>query len=104
MIDKLTVSRMPAVPQAITPPDQRAPIATQSAQIIGWGKAVVRLRFVGDDGNEYVCTGFMVSRDLLMTNHHCMQSDAEVRSALADFDFDRPAGSFSSRTFKGLLH
>jgi len=87
-IDKVVVFHEVIKPQAITPPDERKPILSQSAQMKTWGRSVVRLRFVGDDGLSYTCTGFVVSRELLMTNHHCIQSRAEMKSAQADFDYD----------------
>ena len=87
-IDRFAVSAPPITPKSITPPDQRVDIESQSAEIRQWGRSVARLRFIGDDGRQYLCTGFLVSSDLLLTNHHCIKSDSEMRSALVDFDYD----------------
>jgi hypothetical protein len=43
---------------------------------------------MGDNGYSYFCTGFLIGTDVLMTNQHCMQSDAEVNSTEVDFDYD----------------
>ena len=102
-IDRVAKSVPPVTPKAITLPDQRASIDLQSNEIKQWGRSVARLRFVGDDGGQYVCTGFLVSSDLLMTNHHCIQSDNEMRSALVDFDYDSSGTALSGLRFKELI-
>jgi hypothetical protein len=87
-IDKVAISTPVTRPEAITPPDSRAPIRTQSQRIRDLGRAVARLRFIGDDDSGYYCTGVLVAPDLLMTNYHCPRSDGERRSTLVDFDYD----------------
>jgi len=93
LIDRVAISAPPITPTSITLPDQRANIDSQSAEIRAWGRSVARLRFVGDDGRQYVCTGFLVSQDLLLTNHHCIKSNSEMASALVDFDYDSSAAA-----------
>lgn len=87
-IDRIAKSSPPVAPKSINPPDQRVNIIGQSAEILRWGRSVARVRFIGDEGIEYYCTGFLVSADLFLTNHHCIKSDSEMRSALVDFDYD----------------
>lgn len=103
IVDGVAVTQTPVKPQAITPPDDREPITTQSGETRNLGKAVARIRFVGDDGNLYVCTGFLISPDLFMTNHHCAQSDSEWRSTLVDFDFDTAATIPKTTRFKEFV-
>jgi V8-like Glu-specific endopeptidase len=88
IIDKIAVSTPPIKPQSIVGPDDRKPILTQSPQVKGWGSSVARIRFIGDDGIQYLCTGFLVATRLLITNQHCLSSPTEVRSALVDFNYD----------------
>lgn len=90
VIDRyLAVAPAPFQAEAIVGEDERSPIDGQSDTIREWGRSVARLRLVADDGKGYYCSGFLVARDLLLTNQHCIQSDAERRSARVDFDFDR---------------
>jgi serine protease len=102
-IDKIAVSAPPVTPKSITPPDQRVDIESQSAETRQWGRSVARLRFIGDDGRQYLCTGFLVSSDLLLTNHHCIKSDSEMRSALVDFDYDSSAASPTTLQLRELV-
>lgn len=54
---------------------------------------VVRLSFVGDDGNSYVCSGAMINTrssswvPYLLTANHCISSASEARSLIAYFQF-----------------
>ena len=99
VIDAVAFAQTPVKPQSITPPDDREPISTQNTETKTVGKAVARIRFIGDDGPQYVCTGFLISPDLFMTNQHCPQSESEWRSALVDFDFDTAAATPKTTTF-----
>ncbi len=65
--------------------------------IQGWGRPVARLRFI-KDGQQYVCSAFLVTQDLLLTNEHCVSTAESARSALADFGFDGPDAT--SRTVR----
>jgi hypothetical protein len=84
------------VPQAIVN-QLPVPIIGQSQDIQQWGRAVARLKFVGDDKHGYYCTGFLVATDLLMTNRHCVRSQSEMRSAIVNFDYDGKARSIKAR-------
>lgn len=102
-VDRIAISMTPIIPQSITVPNNLEPISTQSSIIKELGKSVARLRFVGDDGFEYVCSGFLISADLFMTNQHCPQSEGEWRSTLVDFDFDAENMLPVTLTFKEFV-
>lgn len=102
-IDKVAVSGMVSQPEATTPPDSRAPIHTQSQRIKDLGRAVARLRFIGDDHKGYYCTGVLVAHDLLLTNYHCPRTDSERRSTLVDFDFDFDSAVPKTLRLKNLV-
>lgn len=102
-IDKVAVSGAVSQPEATTPPDSRAPIQTQSQRIKDLGRAVARLRFIGDDDKGYYCTGVLVAHDLLMTNYHCPRTDNERRSTLVDFDFDFDSAIPKTLRLKNLV-
>jgi hypothetical protein len=77
---------------SITPPNDLKPYATSLAEgpaaMKNWASVVARIRFVGDDGKGYFCTGFLVTPNLILTNQHCLSSQTETLSAELDFDYD----------------
>jgi V8-like Glu-specific endopeptidase len=104
-IDRLAISVQPSVPKSITFPDEREPWDTVQEPFRSLGRSVVRLRFVDDARQKvFVCTGWLVfnSRHLL-TNDHCINSVAEMRSALADVDFNQGTTPARSVRFRRLL-
>lgn len=76
-----------ATPQAIVGLDQRRSITTATSTYRALGRSVARLRIMTDEGQGY-CTGFLLGEGLLMTNEHCVRTDAEAASLLVDFAFD----------------
>lgn len=65
-----------------------------------WSRGVAHIQFVSDkDGQEYICTGFMISRDLLITNRHCIASPAEAGSATLLFDYDSEQATVLKQSF-----
>jgi V8-like Glu-specific endopeptidase len=103
-IDRICVSRPMVKPEAITPPDNRASIRTQSETIRNWGRAVARIRFIADnDGGGYVCTGILVAPDLLLTNDHCPRSDSERKSTLVEFDYDSSNAALTTLRLKETI-
>lgn len=92
-----------AKPLAITEPNQLERYRGKPDPIRTWGRAVARLRFVGADGRQYVCTGFMITADLMLTNQHCINTDAERRSALVDFNYDGPGSATRTVRVKELV-
>jgi V8-like Glu-specific endopeptidase len=77
---------------SITPPNDLKSFASSlsegPAAMTNWGSVVARIRFVGDDGKGYFCTGFLVTANLILTNQHCLSSQSETLSAELDFDYD----------------
>jgi hypothetical protein len=52
------------------------------------GRPVAKISFVSSMGPA-VCTGFMVSDDWMLTNHHCIDTDEICKSADVIFGFDK---------------
>jgi V8-like Glu-specific endopeptidase len=86
-IDKYAYSIQPTYPQAIWGTDDRRPIKGVSSTIQQWGKPVARLRIMMLQG-EALCTGFLVSGNLLLTNQHCIKNSSEALSTRAEFGYD----------------
>ncbi len=102
-IDRVAVRTAKVTPVSITGVNQLASIVGQDEWIRQIGRAVARLRFVGDDGQVYVCTAFLITADLMLTNQHCIASDSERQSALVDFDFDAPDAETTTLRLDQLL-
>ena len=104
-IDRTAGSTQPTVPKSITIPDDRQAWATVQEPFRTLGRSVVRLRFVDDLRKRvFVCTGWLVfDSQHILTNDHCINSDAEMRSALADIDFDQGTTPERSVRFRRLL-
>jgi hypothetical protein len=79
-------------------------IRGQDAWIVEDGRSVARLRFVADSGGLFSCTAFLVTRDLLLTNQHCIATDSERDSALVDFDYDTDRLAHKPVRLKELAH
>jgi hypothetical protein len=104
-MDRTAGSQQPTVPKSVTIPDERQPWATVQEPFLTLGRSVVRLRFVDDVKKKvFVCTGWIVfDSQHMLTNNHCINSDAEMRSALADVDFDQGVTPLRSVRFRRLL-
>jgi trypsin-like peptidase len=102
-VDRVAVKDEQATPQAITPPDNSTEIGKASPQVKQWAKSVARLQFIGADNLGYYCTAFLVSPELMLTNDHCINTDAEVQSAIADFDYDTAAARPNQQRFAELV-
>src|SRR5258708_3718907 len=88
-VDRIAIQDQRPTPQAITPPrDDSQPIDRGSPRIKTWGKSIARLQFIGEGGKGYFCTAFLVSANLMLTNNHCINTGAAMRSAIAEFDYD----------------
>jgi hypothetical protein len=77
-----------AIPQAITG-GHNGMVALREAPALvrGWSGPIARLRIMTDEGQAN-CTGFLVTGELLLTNHHCFAGAPELPSTLVDFGFD----------------
>jgi hypothetical protein len=88
-VDQYAFRVTSGVPQSITGIDQRIPIRRAPQDVRGWAPAIARLSFI-QDGDQFVCTGFLVTADLLFTNEHCLGTEPAALSALVEFGFDTP--------------
>jgi hypothetical protein len=104
VIDRVAEPRPHAMPKSHTPPaNDMASILNQTDEIKRWARSVARLRFLGDNGKGYVCTGFLISPDLFITNHHCPQTESEWRSSVVEFDFDSSGATPVTAHFKEFI-
>jgi len=101
-IDRIIISRKPTEVRALTV-NKLMPIDKAPASVQGWGRSVARLVFVRDGGGQFLCTGFLIAADLFMTNNHCIKTQTEMTSGLAEFDFDRANATPVTMRFKQLL-
>jgi V8-like Glu-specific endopeptidase len=86
-IDRYAYHTAEAIPQGIIGPDQRISIRHAPGMIQGWGRPVARLTFMSAEG-QFHCSGFLLTSDLLVTNQHCLSTEAEALSATVEFDYD----------------
>ena len=105
-IDKLVAPTRKVEPLSIT--GDRNDLASISIQghdpwIVDRGRSVARVRYVGDNGAAYSCTAFLVTRDLMLTNQHCIATPSEMDSALVDFDFDAQGARPKTSRLRELL-
>jgi hypothetical protein len=88
-IDRVAVRNDKVEPLSITGRrNDLKSIRGQDPWIVEGGRSVARLRFVADAGGTFSCTAFLVTRDLLLTNQHCIATETERDSAQVDFDYD----------------
>ena len=87
-VDRLAFLRPPTAPQAIVGANDIRSIANFSDEVKKLGESVAQIKFLGDDGKIYNCTGYLISAEHLLTNQHCISSDSERQSALVAFDYD----------------
>ncbi|MET4043736.1 V8-like Glu-specific endopeptidase [Bradyrhizobium sp. RT6a] len=66
----------------------------EKPEIFKAGLAVAKLMFVRD-GKSLACTGFMIDDDRMLTNEHCINSQAVCESAVALFGYDSNASMTS---------
>src|SRR5262245_9105421 len=86
-VDQYAFRVISGVPQSITGLDQRIPILRAPQDVRSWAPPIARLSFVRD-GDQFVCTGFLVTPTLLLTNEHCLGTEPAALSALVEFGFD----------------
>jgi hypothetical protein len=86
-VDRYAFRVISAIPMSISGLDQRTPIRRAPPDVRGWAGPIARLSFISG-GEQYVCTGFLLTRDLLLTNEHCLGTEESALSALAEFGFD----------------
>jgi V8-like Glu-specific endopeptidase len=87
VIDQYSHPVEPTARQAIYGKNYLLGITGTTSDIQRVGQAVARLRISTDRG-EALCTGFLVSSDLIVTNYHCVQTNTEAANTQVDFGFD----------------
>jgi hypothetical protein len=90
ILSRVVIGADKGTPESITEPNQLMSINGQDAWILDLGRSVARLRIVGDFGGTFTCTAFLVTPALMLTNQHCIASNAEAKSTKVDFDFNIP--------------
>lgn len=63
-------------------------IRANQPEIFAASRPVAKISFVSSEGPA-ACTGFMVSDDRMLTNHHCIYTDAICKSADVIFGFNK---------------
>jgi len=104
-IDRIAKWIQPTIPKSIVGADEREPWNQVQEPFRTLGRSVVRLQFVDDVKKKvFVCTGWLVFNNRhLLTNEHCINSAAEMRSALADVDFNQGPAPVRSVRLRRLL-
>jgi hypothetical protein len=103
-IDRIIVSKNPTVVKSLTV-DKLMAIDRASPEIQQWGRSVARLLFIDQgSGKQFLCSGFLVGPDLFLTNNHCIDTDSEMRSGLAEFDYDKSNATPLTLRFKKILN
>ena len=83
------VKRNSGAPFSITIPDEREQIIEYEKDrpdLFKVSRAVAKLSFL-KNGIPYVCTGFMISENMMLTNEHCINSASLCATAYAMFDY-----------------
>jgi V8-like Glu-specific endopeptidase len=88
-VDQYAFRVISGAAQSITDIDQRLAIGQAPQDVRGWAPPIARLLFIRD-GDQFVCTGFLVTANLLVTNEHCLGTEPAALSALVEFGFDAP--------------
>ena len=91
-IDGFVYQRRGGMILSITEPDDRKHVADYLADavIVHAASAVAKLSYV-NNMRPYVCTGFLIADDLLMTNQHCVADQPVCETAVAIFGYQYDA-------------
>lgn len=71
----------------LNPKDRPVVFYRDNPKLIAASRSVAKLRYA-KDGRMYSCTGFMISPDILLTNHHCISSENVCASTIAIFGYE----------------
>lgn len=87
-IDRIAYQQEQGAALSITEPDKRQHIALFDNRPVIWAAqaAVGRISFISGNALK-VCTGFMVSKDMLVTNHHCVPTNAICQTTTVVFGY-----------------
>lgn len=77
----------PRVESITRPSDIDEIAAVTDPGLKGVARAIAKLSFI-KDGFQRTCTGFMISENRMVTNHHCIADDPTCWSTLATFGYE----------------
>ena len=93
-VDAVAHTIWPGHDLSIIGPSNLQPIRdyAKDALVSGLSRAVAKLSFI-EGTSAFVCTGFLITDELLMTNEHCVNTPALCATTIAYFGFElRPDG------------
>lgn len=98
VIDAVARTTTSGVRLSIIGPSELQPISAYGHDpfIGSLARAVAKLAFVAN-GQTYVCSGFMIGTDLLMTNEHCVNLQQTCLTTVAIFGYQAVPGGFVDR-------
>lgn len=86
-IDLYSFPSEPSIPQALWAHDMKS-ITSVGPDIQRVGRSVARVRIKKNIG-EGLCTGFLLTDNLLLTNFHCIATAREAINSWADFGYNQ---------------
>ncbi len=89
LVDGYAYTTKNAKPQATVGEDNKIEIYQAPVDIRDLSSPVARLVIMMPGGGAY-CTGFLLTKDLLLTNQHCIKNNDEARSTIAEFKYENP--------------
>jgi hypothetical protein len=96
-VDKYDHPTQPIVQQSVVGQPNFESVYLTTPDIQKIASSIARLRIKTDQG-EPLCTGFLVSDSLLMTNYHCISTSVEAANSQAEFGIDRKGAK--GKTFR----
>jgi|SRR5664280_2044485 len=88
VVDQYDYAIQATIPQGIIGENEMQSIRAVPSDIRQLGTAVGRLRIKTSRG-QALCTGFLVSDDLMITNYHCIPTTTTAVNTQVDFGYDR---------------
>lgn len=87
-VDKYDYPVKPTVPQAIVGTNEMQPFYNQPSDIQQLGSPVARL-LIRTGSGQALCTGFLISDELLLTNFHCISTNIDAVNTRVQFGYDK---------------
>ncbi|MCS3689391.1 V8-like Glu-specific endopeptidase [Bradyrhizobium elkanii] len=88
-LDRLAYQKNMGAAFSITLPDDREPIVRYKdvPNIFGPSRAIAKLTFI-DGLSSAMCTGFLISADRMLTNEHCIRTQATCDTMVVTFGYE----------------
>lgn len=102
IIDRYAYITTKSQPVATVGPDDKIEIALAPTEIKNISPPISRLVIMMPNGGGYYCTGFLVTKDLMMTNQHCIHDNREALSTIAEFKYENPNPNPKQFHIRGL--